>query len=119
MAFLTNEPHDSADQGLSVTVPTEQVDPLTNPKILGNTWRWAKNRIMLILFIVAIFALILTHMTPPIIVHPQDLNIPSKHSVSPNGKNRSTGSNARAGGARKPIRPGVPTPTGGTASLGR
>ena len=119
MAFLTNEPHDSADQGPPVAVTTKQVDPLTNPKIWGNTWIWAKNRIMLVLFIAAIFALVLTHMTPPIIVHPQDLNIPSKHSVSPNGKSRSTGSNARAGGARKPIRLGVPTPTGSTASLGR
>jgi len=106
MAFLANEPHDSVDQGSSVAVTTEQVDPLTNQKILRNTWIWAKNRIIIVLFIVAIFALILTHMTPTIIVHPQDLNIPSKHSVSPNGKSRSIGSNAQAGGARKPIRPG-------------
>jgi len=113
MAFLTDEPHDSADQGLSAAVTTEQVDPLTNPKILGNTSIWAKNRIILVLFIVAIFALILTHMTPPIIIHQQDLHIPSKHSVSPNRKSRSTSSNAQPGGASKLTRPG------GLAGLGR
>src|SRR5437660_7951544 len=119
MAILTNEPHDSADQGPSMAVTTRQIDPLTNPKIWGNTWIWAKNKIMLVLFIVAIFALVLTHMTPLIIVHPQDLNIPSKHSVSPNGKSKNTASNARSGGVSKPIKPGVPTSTGGMASLGR
>jgi hypothetical protein len=95
MAFLTNESQDKADQAISMAIP---VRPSINSRIWGNIWIWAKIRIMLVLFILAILALTLIYMTPPITIHPQNLlHVPSKHSVSPNRKSkaRSTNSSAR------------------------
>lgn len=95
MAFLTNEPQDRADQAISMAIP---VGPSINSRIWGNTWIWAKGRIVLVLFILAILALVLIYMTPPITIHPQNLlHIPSKHPVSSNGKSktRSPNSNTR------------------------
>lgn len=95
MAFLTNEPQDRADQAISMAI---SVGPSINSRIWGNPWTWAKSRMLLVLFILAILALTLIYMTPPITIHPQNLlHVPSKHSVSSNGKSktRSTNSNAR------------------------
>ena len=67
-----------------------------------------KLRTVLALFVIAILALVLVYMTPPIIIHPQNLlPISPKHSVVPHGKSKttSTNSNVHSGATGTPVNP--------------
>jgi hypothetical protein len=84
MAFSTDEAHGNANHTSTTPVTTEQVGSPPKPKRLRNimlwayTWLWARGRMALLLFILTILALILTHTTIPLVVHPQYLHTPPK-----------------------------------------
>jgi hypothetical protein len=92
MAFSSDEAHGHANHTSTKPVTTEQLDSPSSPKSFSNIlawaykWLWAKGRITLLLFILTIFALILTHTTTPLTVHPQYLHAPPAHSASQNSR---------------------------------
>jgi len=58
---------------------------VTNLKNFVATWIWAKGRKVLALLILAILAILLAHMTPPVIIHTQHIHLaPSDSKISGN-----------------------------------
>jgi hypothetical protein len=62
---------------------TKHVHPVTNLKMAAN-WIWTRGRKVLILFILAVLIIFLAHMTPPVLIHAQQVHLaPSDQSDQP------------------------------------
>jgi hypothetical protein len=58
---------------------------VTNLKDFVATWVWMRGRKVLVLLLLAILAILLAHMTPPVIIHSQHINLaPSGLKISGN-----------------------------------
>ena len=88
MAFSSDEADGNANHPSTMLVTTKQLGSPPNSKSLRNimlwvyTWLCARGRIIFFLFILTIFALILTHTTIPLVIHPQYLHTPPIHATS-------------------------------------
>ena len=55
---------------------------VTSLKNLVATWMWARGRKVLLLLILAILAILLAYMTPPVTIHPQRIHLaPSDSNI--------------------------------------
>ncbi len=59
-----------------MAVITKHVRPVINPKNLVRTLLWARSRKLLVLVILAVLAILLATMTPPVMLHQQVIHVP-------------------------------------------